>query len=121
MGHARCTERDRGCRLNDACLRITVTAEEILDVVDERDVVVGSATRAEVHRRAASRRVQRELALAESADRVADRGDVGIIAGGLGQYCLNVGIDTHARCRKPDAKTDERHHADEQKQPPDHA
>ncbi len=51
MGHARCTERDCGRRLNDACLRITVTAEEILDVVDECDVVVGSATRAEVHRR----------------------------------------------------------------------
>lgn len=51
MGRARDAERDRGCRLNDARLRIAVTAEEILDVVDEYDVVVGSATRAEIHRR----------------------------------------------------------------------
>lgn len=51
MGVARDAERDRGCRLNHARLRPAVTAEELLDLVDEHDVVVGTATRAEIHRR----------------------------------------------------------------------
>jgi isopentenyl-diphosphate delta-isomerase type 1 len=37
--------------LSDARLHAAVTAEEVLDVVDADDVVVGAATRGEIHRR----------------------------------------------------------------------
>ncbi len=51
MGCARGAERHGGCGLSHVRLPVAVTAEEVLDVVDEGDVVVGKATRGEIHRR----------------------------------------------------------------------